>query len=205
MQVPSLSLQYPLYQFPYKFICCFFFFQPPITCSLQWCLTAKRLSKSQSLSLLNGHSITRRLSFCHTWSFTEASIILCCSTQLSSLHFSVPVSECCCTRQCVTLEQYFEGLCNSQCDIRKHLINAVEFNLAMLRMISDSSPRHTPFSCVGSISCLKLFSIAMATLTLQQPLSRLHRNAYTFQAGCVPLSRSGAFSLMKHTSNPNYF
>lgn len=182
-----------------------FFFSATQNVQLTVTPDCKRLSKSQSLSLLNGYSITQRLSFCHTQSFTEASIILCCGTQLSLLHFSVPASESCCTRQRVTLAQRFEGLWNSQCDIRAHIINAFEFNLATLRIISDSTPQSTPFSCVGSISCLKLFSIAMATLTLQQPLARLHRNAFIFQAGCAPLSRSGAFSLMKHTSNPNYF
>lgn len=59
-------------------------------------------------------------------------------------------------------------------------------NLVVLKMmISDSTTQPTLFSCVGSISCLKLFSIAMATLSLQQLLTMLHKNAFTLQGICI--------------------
>lgn len=118
--------------------------------------------------------------------FTNITIILCWVSQLSSLHLNVPAFEHCCTRLYITLARCFEGLGNIQCDIRTHLINAFEMNLVVLKMmISDSTTQPALFSCIGSISCLKLFSIAMATLTLWQPLTMLHKNAFTLQGICI--------------------
>lgn len=166
----------------------------------------KGLSKSKSLSLPNGHNITWQLSYCHTWSFTKVWIISCCGTQLSSLHLNVPAFECCCCRLYVTLVQHFEVLQSIQCDIRKHLINTFKMNLVVLKMmISDSATQPTLFSCVGSINCLKFFCIAMATLILQQPLTTVHRNAFTFQASCIPLLRIRTLPpAMKRTPNSHY-
>lgn len=202
--MPSLSLKYPLYQFPCKFIFCFFFFShlERAAYSDPWLKETVKIPVLISSKWTQHHTEVVFLSYSVLhWGFNH--LVLWYSAVIAPF-------QCACLWELLYqtaryLVQSFEGLWNSQCDIRAHLINAFEFNLAMLRMISDSTPQPTAFSCVGSISCLKLFSIAMATLTLQQPLTRLHRNAFIFQAGCALLSRSGAFSLMKHTSNPNSF
>lgn len=170
-----------------------FFFQPSIIWSLQWSLTAEGTVKIKVL-------ISSKWTQHHLAVVLLSYLVLHQGLNHLMLWYSAVITPLKCACLWVLLFQIIRysgaalwGPVEYPVWHEKRLINAFKMKLVVLKMvISDSATQPTLFSFVGSISCLKFFLYCYGNPHSPAASYNSTQNAFTFQASCIPLLRTGA-------------